>query len=344
MRRERLDERDVEHDGVRVRAVVERVRDPFNRDGGMMVECATVHAAHDWGPLAVEAAAGSYFFAFGRQDALVGHPGFDDRYIVKTSDEVALRYWFGLDEAEAVLATYDPHALHPYALTIEPGQIRLVASWHYPTWPPPERIPVRGIGAAITGEWTTPSLVTRLDEAIAAVAHLAGRGRRLATGWRDRLASLGLVEAQESFATDERYALTLERGRTRIRLDFPWQVPALRSHGLRTRLTIPWPDPGAAVLWPRTWSWRARPRIDRGRDLRLPAPWHGEAHDAEALLSLPQREELLTALGIEWLIVGDGRLAVGWERIVDDPERLGAVVTQLARWAEWVAPTRGPYR
>ncbi|HVV84925.1 MAG TPA: hypothetical protein VHE35_17795 [Kofleriaceae bacterium] len=334
-----LEDREVERDGVTVRVTITRELTRVDRNG-TLIDHAEVRARERWGPLELEAEAGSYFFALGRQDALVGHAGFDDRYIVKASDEDALRYWFGPTEADAVLMTYDANALHPYALTVDGEGIRLVGRWPHGEWNETSAFAVNLAAGALI----LPVLVTRLDEAIAAVATLAGRGRRLAGAWRERLRALGPVEGSDAWATDEAHGFTVERGRTRIRVDFPWQLSPLRRRGLRTRLAIAWPDAGAAAIWPRAWTWRAYPRIDHGQDLKLPAPWHGKGHATEVLAALPDLPAALAAAGIEWLTVGGGRLAVGWERIVDERDRLAAAAAQLERWSEQVAATRGPYR
>jgi hypothetical protein len=323
---ETLEDRTVDVEGLTVRVRVERIIDPMNRDGGLRADRATISAPHaGCGELELEAAAGSYFFALGRQDAITGHAAFDDRYIVKTNHEEAMRYWFGADEAASVLTTYDPRALDPYAMAVDPHEVRLTASWHQVD--PAE-----------------PSPVTGVEEAVLAVAHLARRGARLAAHWRERLAPLGLVEADAIWRADDGYALTVERGRTRVRVDFPWRLSPLRNRGLRTRLRVPWSDAGEAVIWPRAWSWRSLPRLARGRTLELPGPWRAEVHDAQALAALPELSAGLSALAVDWLIAGDGHLAIGWERIVDEPARLAAAIGQLARWSEHVAPRTGPYR
>ena len=339
-----LDDHWREVDGTLVHVVIDRSLDFSNRKSGIIIERVTISAGHaGCGTLELEAAAGSYFFALGRQDALTGHPAFDDRYIVKTSDEEAMRFWFGEHELDAVLASYDARSLDPYALTFEADTVRLVASWWHEHLRDGAELD-RDFAVGVAPAARTQSKITRLDEAVAAVAFLAGRGARLAAEWRARLEPLGPTEAGAVWRTDDRYALTVERGRTTVRLDFPWQLHPLRRRGLRTRLTVPWPDPGAAVIWPRSWSWRARPRLARGVDLDLRPPWHGEARDAAALVALPGLPAALTAIGVDWLLVGDGSLAIGWDRIVADRDRLAAAIAQLARWVEHVAPATGPYR
>ena len=52
----------------------------------------------------------------------------------------------------------------------------------------------------------------------------------------------------------------------------------------------------------------------------------------------------LAAAGVDWLLVGDGLLAIGWERIEEDAAKLAGAVGLLARWAEQAAATSGPYR
>ena len=52
----------------------------------------------------------------------------------------------------------------------------------------------------------------------------------------------------------------------------------------------------------------------------------------------------LAAVGVDWLLVGDGLLAIGWERIEDDAAKLASALGLLARWAEQAAAANGPYR
>lgn len=362
-----LDDRHVVHDGIEVHVRVDR-GELVLKGGTYLTDRAAVCAPHaGCGDLDLHVAAGSYFFPVGRQDARTGHASFDDRYIVKANDLDALRYWFGALEAEAMLATYDPHALDPFALHVSSSHVRLTASTDRSVSAASARAPGGldfSIGAAlldhrradaitdgIAVRWgAVPCLVTGIDRAVAAAATLAGRGARLAAGWRELLAPLGVVEAGAVWRTDEAYAVVLERGRTRVRVDFPWRLAPLRRRGLRTRLRVPWPDHGAAVVTRRPraapwwWSWRSRPRLAGGRRLALSSPWQGVAREAPALAALPRLGPALDALGVDWLLAGEGTLAVGWERIVDERESLDAAATQLERWSEHVARATGPYR
>ena len=332
-------------DGVEVRVVVERALVIVNKTRSLE-DHATITAAHvGCGDLTIEAAAGSYFFALGRQDATTGHARFDERYIVKTDDEAALRYWFGEAEADAFLATYDPHELEPYTLTVTPTEVCARMAKAYT---PDDSIPApgpHGLGRVLSGPWLTlPMAVTRVDEAVRAVATIAGRGARLAASWRERLAPLGLVESGEAWRTDERYALVVARGRARIRIDFPWRLAPLPGTGLRTRLAIDWPDDGVAVIWPQAWGRRQRPQLADARELALPGPWAGAGRGADALLGLPDLAGALTAAGVDWLVAGDRALAIGWDGIVDDTARLTAALALLARWADHLAAPISPYR
>jgi hypothetical protein len=335
-------------DGVQVHVVVTRSLEYVDRQPLLRDE-AIVRAAHaGCGGLEVEAAAGSYFFTLGRQDATTGHTAFDDRYIVKASDEVALRYWLGADEADTLLSTYDPHAANPFRLKVDARELRLSASCQIGNWTAPEGVAAdEHLGRVEPGEhpWlTAPIQISRLDEAVRAVGVLAGRGARLAASWRDLLTPLGAIESDPIWRADGQYRLSIERGRRPVQVDFPWHLSPLRRDGLRTRLSIAWPDDSNAVIWPRTWSRWSRPTLDRARDLDLPAPWHGIGRAAEPLLGLPQLPAALTAAGVDWLLAGEGRLAIGWERIVDEREPLAAAIALLTRWAEHRAQATGPYR
>ena len=295
------------------------------------------------GGMTAQIRAGSYFVALGRQDEPVGHAAFDDRYLVKTRQLAALRYWLGAVEADAMLASYDPTSLVPWELKVTPHELRL------------ERVERAifdrtGLAAVVSlasmdlsSDLTLrPRLVNDTDRAVRTAAILAHRGERLATAWRERLTPLGLTDAEPVWSTDERYGATLACGRARIRVDFPWSMPPLPAGRLRTRLAIEWPHDGTAAVWPTSWRRRDRPEIDDDEPREV-AGWSAAAAGTDVLATLPDLGAALTAAGVEWLVATPRRLAIGWEQIVDDPERLTAACALLRRWVETTS-VASPYR
>lgn len=341
---EPVSERLVDVDGVPVRVRVERQRVAVTEGEQWTDGVNVVASSPGCGELTIDVVAGARWMGFGKNRVVTGVAAFDDQYVVTTSDERIAPWWFGPAEAKAMAATYDPTALMPFALRLAPGLIQLVAggitelalpiSWRDRDSPRYQHYLAHG---------APPMAVTHIDEAIRAAGFIAGRNLRLAARWRELLAPHGLVAAGPAWRTDDQYALVVERGRSKIIVDFPWRVAALSTTGLRTRLAVRWPVDGAAAIWPRAWSRRQRPRIDGNRSLDLAAPWHGVARGA-VLDGLRDVGSALAAAGVDWLLVGDGLLAIGWERIEDDAARLAGAVGLLARWAEQAAATNGPYR
>jgi|JI10StandDraft_1071094.scaffolds.fasta_scaffold15785_6 hypothetical protein len=341
---EPVTERLVEVDGVPVRVRTERQRLAIT-EGEQWTDVVTILAGSPaCGELTIDVVAGARWMGFGKNRIVTGVTAFDDHYVVTTSDERIAAWWFGPAEAEALAATYDPTALTPFALRLAPGVITLVAggvttimlpiSWQDRDAPQHQHYLAHG---------SPPLAATHIDEAIHAAGFIAGRNLRLAARWRDLLAPHGLIAAGPAWRTDDQYALVVERGRTKLVIDFPWRLAALASTGLRTRLAVRWPVAGAAAIWPRTWSRRQRPRVDGDRALHLAAPWHGVARGA-ALDGLSDIGGALAAVGVDWLLVGDGLLAIGWEDVEEDPARLARALGLLARWAEQTAAASGPYR
>lgn len=326
------DEQVVADDGSVVR-LRERNR-YFNGDygasesAGAFVRLATVTSAlPGCARLTAWIAPGSYFVALGRQDERLGHAAFDDRYIVKTRDTALLRFWLGDDELDAVLATYAPTAAEPFTLGIERGEVTLTSasSFHTP-----------------------PQSPERLDEALHAAAWLAGRPRRLATQWRDRLAPLGDVTAGTSFSVDGDFALRVA-DRVPVEVTFPDALPLVRRRGLRTQLRA---SRDAAAAQPIGAMWQPRlPAADRPprskvRIARLtaggldgydhPTPWLAAA--------LAPVERALTRAAPDAITIDDTSVALRWERIVDDLDVLRAGVAVVQALASVAAPGAGPYR
>jgi hypothetical protein len=346
-----LEATEVVLDGVVVRVRVER--SAFFAKNQLYVddEAVVTVSHHGCGAMVAHVRAGSYFFALGRQDLRLGHAAFDDRYLVKADELAALRYWLSEVEADAMLASYEPTSLVPWELTVTPTEIRLKRT---------ERLAVeRGsstgyvlldalpkgassvdVDALDLTMWAR--LITDTDRAVRTAAILAHRGERLATAWRERLTPLGLTDAEPVWSTDERYGATLACGRARIRVDFPWSMPPLPAGRLRTRLAIEWPHDGTAAVWPTSWRRRDRPEIDDDEPREVDG-WRAAAAGTDVLATLPDLGAALTAAGVEWLVATPRRLAIGWEQIVDDPERLTAACALLRRWVETTS-VASPYR
>lgn len=341
---EPVSERLVDVDGVPVRVRTER-RTSELTEGRQWNDTVTILAGSPGcGELTIDVIAGARWMGFGKNRVVTGVAAFDDQYVVTTSDERIAPWWFGAAEAAAMAATYDPVALIPFQLRLAPGVVQLAAggitelalpvSWRDRDSPKYQHYVAHG---------APPLAVTHVDEAIHAAGFIAGRNLRMGARWRDLLAPHGLVAAGAAWRTDDQYALVVERGRAKIVVDFPWRLSALSTTGLRTRLAVRWPVDGAAAIWPRAWSRRQRPRLDGNRSLDLATPWHGVAR-GPVLDGLPDLGAAMVAVGVDWLLAGDGLLAIGWERIVEEPARLAGGLGLLARWAEHAAAANGPYR
>lgn len=217
-----LEARREEHDGVVVR--VEFVTDP-RTDKSHRVVIADIGCAG----LSIRIFPGHYFIALGRQDMELGLPGFDDRYIVKTTAPQFARFW--LDEAVqlAILSTYRPTAAEPFAIEIDAGVVRMTTG-------------ARRRSEPVLGE----------DDAIAAAVVLAQRERREIDRWRAIAAKLSGTLHGERWTWDESLAIAIPAGgaRTRAsRIDFPSTVPWTDEVTPRTRIAIP---RGATPFWSYT--------------------------------------------------------------------------------------------
>lgn len=326
-----LGEATVEHDGALVTWRSTRTVRLIRHD--LIVTDTTVVLATQVGQGAwrLTARPGAYFFALGRQNLSLGHAAFDDRYILKSNDPVAARFWLDDVALDAMLATYDPNAVHPFELELS-GQ-RIVLRAHHD----------HGVGSFDQVDRTAPSRVTRVDEAIAATAAIANRGRRLGAAWAERLHRLGAVDDGGRWRTDDSYGVNVARGSARVHVDFPWRVSSLRRAGLRTRLTIEWPAGPPAALW-RSSARRASRPTTTGPSLSPGSGWRGRGQGVDAIAAMPGALATLAALTTDWMIIGDRRLAIGWERIIDDEHILDRALTALAALAGGAAADAAPYR
>ncbi|MEZ4366168.1 MAG: hypothetical protein R2939_07750 [Kofleriaceae bacterium] len=271
---------------------------------------------------------GTYFVAFGRQDVLLDHHAFDDRFVVKTADAELTRFWLGDDELAALLATYEPVAARPFAFQIADGELELRArSTSHPE----------------------PTAPLRLPEAIAAAAQLGGRAHRLAAAWRARGATLGLVPSGDVFDTDGGYVLRSDARRAALELSFPDAVPSVSRRGLRTVVRAPRTSPADTVgaLWRD-----ALPRWDRPAGAKL----RGAAFEIAGLgghdrggpwlaAALAPHAGALAAAAPDAVAITPGTVELRWERYLDDVAAIVAgldVVEQLA--APHPGGGDGPYR
>jgi len=281
--------------------------------------------------LEVRAFAGSYFIAAGRQDAIVGHAAFDDRYVVKTRDLDVLRFWLDDDVLDAILSTYEPTAASPFALRIANGRAVLHARPELVMWGEPE------------------PAVARTDEAVDALAALAGRERRLLDAWTARAGQIGGELVGDRWTWTDDLAIVAAAGEAEeTRVDFPFVLGWSARRGPRTRVWTRRYQPGEPALavsrpdQPR----RHRPRLPGARD---DADRIGALHGAIAA-GLPARPPHLDAIAdaaaVDWIVVDASIVSAGWEAIESRPDRLRSGIELVRALALWLSPTAtdGPYR
>ena len=169
-----------------------------------------------------------------------GHAAFDEACRVDATDEDALRYWLGADEAAAILTLPAAYGA-AWSLAVEPWhvELRICAG-----------VEVKGLGLierlrrAPRPADALPPLIADVDAAVRCIGLLASRSHRLAGTWRTRLAPLGLIAAPPVWGTAPTYVATLGHGRSRATLDFPWLAAPLPAERLRTRFAPSADGPG----------------------------------------------------------------------------------------------------
>ncbi len=324
-----------------VEVEVEVARDVSRQDGrDRVVDVARVAAAHGGiGPARFQIVTEDHALRLAQRPR-TGHAAFDDACRVEATDEDALRYWLGADEAAAILTLPEAYGA-AWSLAVEPWhvELRLRAGAELKALGLIERL--RGVARPAD---SLPPLISELDAAVQCIGMLAGRSERLAASWRARLGPLGLISAPPVWRPDPTYVAMLGHGRSRATLDFPWLAAPLPAERLRTRLAIEWPRDGTAVACPASWPRGTRPRID-GLSEREVDGWVTLADRAGTeLLRLDCDLPALTDAQVDWLIVGEHQLAIGWERIVEDVDRLQAALALLARWNDRARRGDGPFR
>ncbi len=285
----------------------------------------------------VRARPGYHFLLAGlRRDDHLGDPALDERYIVHADDLAWVRWWLGATERQALMATFDPEAVIPFALEIADGAVVFAGGGL-----PPRRY---------------------LDAARQAAAFVAARAERAADEWRGLAPALGAVvrgavwtatAPRANTATASEFALTSERGRAVVTIDFATALPFDRG-GPRLRTCVHAPRQAAhrAALalerddLPR--RHRLRPGVvgDLDRRLRVTPGLSGRTDDvAWAEARLTSTATPLARAAPDVVVIGADRVLIAWEGVVADPTRLTAAIDLVAQLAvETGGPGAGPYR
>ena len=265
--------------------------------------------------------------SLGVRDSIIGHPAFDDRYVVKTSDDALARAWLDDEACAALLATSDAY------------ELEVKRSWL--------RVSRRGF------EDDAESLVVALRGA----GQLAGAGARQLERWRRSAAALGgtLTTRNQRWGVDGEVELTLPHRATRVSVDLPFVGLAGRGPPtLWTRASAPRVglDPDRWVLHERTRRLRATPRLAEPfdpvvDDAAFTARWRCLAEAPQRLAArLPGARLAQLAQVAPAAVLGElGVVSVWLPGFVHDPARLAALVDLTATFAvEIVGATAGPYR
>ncbi len=229
---------------------------------------------------------GSYMFGFGRQDLLIGHAAFDDRFIVKCKSAALAQLWFTDEVCEALIGTYDPNEENPLGVFFDESGVTVRNRTA-----PQHLMPSRALGVAVKAMLTPmpsfaqkPAAHRKTDAAVRACAVFINRSKQLASQWQKHLEPAGNVTAPLSFSTDERGTFVIQRGHMFAYLDFPWRVPNTKD-GLRSRVRFP---KNSTVL---------------SRD--------GAAQRTKQSLD-PKLANIFAAAKCDWSLVDDIAIEVGW--------------------------------
>lgn len=324
-----------------VEVEVEVVRDVSRQDGrDRVIDTVRIGAAHGGiGGARFQITTEDHTFRLAPSPR-TGHAAFDEACRVEGTEEDALRYWLGVDEAAAILTLPAAYG-RAWSLAVEPGHVELCIR---------VGVEVKGLGLldrlrrVERPADSLPPLISDVDVAVRCIGMLAGRSTRLAGAWRTRLRPLGLLEAPPVWCADPTYVATLGLGRFRARLDFPWRADPLSAERLRTRLVVEWPHEGVAVACPVSWPRGTRPHVDDLSEREIDG-WYTLTDRAGAeALRLSCDLQALTDAEIDWLIIGEHQLAIGWERIVEEGHLLQQALALLARWSERSIRNDGPFR
>ena len=304
--------------GLREELVIDGVEVRTRCDDGLRGTTRVRATAPGSDGLAVKARPGYRFLRgwFGR-DQQLGDRGFDDHYLLETSDLPWARWWLGDIERAAIAATLVPEAAYPFELALADASVAFVAA----------ALPSRA----------------GLDAARRAAAFLAARADRAAAEWRTLAAALGATVIGDRFTPDGELVLRTGRGATTV------AIHAIRAGGaLATRAAIVGASPGGPHL-----VLRARDAPDgleatrerRDRTCEAPRGYRGRADDP--VWAGARVDAIAAALAIARpdLVELDGAAAsLTWSGPMLEPARLAAGVDLLARAVRDVAPAAAPYR
>lgn len=234
-----IEARTLVYDGVAVSVELSRTEEIFRNGAADVMTAAATHVGPCFG-LEGSVVPGSYMFGFGRQDLLVGHAAFDDRFIVKCKSVALAQLWFTDEVCEALLGTYDPTDDNPLGLFFDESSVTVRNRTE------PQHLTLsRDLGVAVNAMVTfmpsfaqKPATHRKTDAAVRACAMFVNRSKQLALQWQKQLEPVGDVNAPISFTTDERGTFVIQRGHTSAHLDFPWRVAGTKD-ALRCRVRFP---------------------------------------------------------------------------------------------------------
>jgi len=271
---------------------------------------------------------GYHFLLAGlRRDDHLGDARIDDRYIVHADDLPWVRWWLGELERQALLATFDPEAIAPFALAIQDGDVCFEAGGL-----PPRRY---------------------LDAARQAAAFLATRADRAAGEWHALAPVLGASVRGDVWTTAGGFAVAAERGAAPVTIDLATELPFDRGGPrLRTCVRAPRRAEHQRLLalerdgLPRRHRVRRAGLGARAHDVRGPADLVGltdEPRWADARLAVAATP--LARARPDALVILAAEVVLTWEGPVTEPARLLAAIDAVATLAvEAAAPGAGPYR
>lgn len=296
------------------------------------------------GDLELRATPGWYYFGLGRQDIKVGHKEFDDRYIIKSDDADAARWWLNATLCEALLGTYEPTALNPFRFALRQGRVTLRAC------------------AQENGRTLNHAPVPRSETALVAMKAVVQRNVEIADDMARRAAQIGGKARGSVWHADERFQLLFHVAGCDVTIDFPWQVAGHARGGLRTRIRMSIVASADFAIWRKSETWEMPPRSKRVKpqeatfdklalgDVEDEAneefrtkdgPWRMFAYASS--LPLPTLPAIAEKFGFDWAYVSGSTLALGWERLELEPTLWLVAMRELASLVA-VQRSAGPYR
>lgn len=133
---------------------------------------------------------------FGAQDIQVGESRFDERYMIKASDESLAKLWLTFDLRKLIHASHPESAKGAFLVELANERARI-------TWAPSNQNP------------------KRIESAMRAVALLGGRARALLTEEREMASSLGgsLIATGDAWRPGDEVGVEVEQGGVIVRLE-----------------------------------------------------------------------------------------------------------------------------